>query len=311
METAAKNRLWFIILMAVGLGVAIFRIQNHFAGPNTLAPAWDSADAARIHYTEGNPILSPQGVITALAVSPTGAVYLAFENAIQEVGGATFRVDGTPTCLAVDEAGTLFVGMQDHVQVVKAGVAQAWSSRGAMARLTSIDVDEWYVYVADAGNRRIWRYKKEGSAAFEIGKKDWANGIRGFEVPGACFDLAIRQADGSLWAANPGRHALENFRPDGMPLSSWGRAGKSLEHFSGRANPSQFTLMSDGGFVTVEQGIPRVKIYHSSGAFRTIVASADQFNGDPSILDVAAAPDGTIYLLDATHNQVRVFKMAN
>ena len=198
--------------------------------------------------------------------------------------------------------------MHNHVLVIKKGQTTAWPSPRGTAHFTSIDADLWYVYVADAGSRRIWRYKKEGGNPFEIGKKDWANGVRGFYIPSPHFDVAISPADGSIWAVNPGHHALENYRPDGMPLSSWESTGIAIEGFSGRCNPSHFALMPDGGFVTAEQGLPRVKIYNIDGSLRGVVAAPDQFDDGATGLDVAVGADGKIYVLDPARGQVRVFE---
>ncbi len=211
-------------------------------------------------------------------------------------------------CLAVDDSGTIFAGMRTHVLVIKGGEITEWPSLGEKARLTSIAVDEWYVYVADAGNRRIWRYKKGGSEPLEIGKKNWANAVRGFNVSSPFFDVAISPADGSIWAVNPGYHALENYRPDGMPLSSWEAPSMTIQGFSGCCNPAHFALMPDGGFVTTEKGLPRVKIHNRDGSLRCVVAASDQFDADVMGLDVAVGSDGTIFVLDPARNRVRVFE---
>jgi hypothetical protein len=176
-------------------------------------------------------------------------------------------LEGNPTCIAVGEDGFLYAGYSDHIKVFdfRSDWKHArWDVPSEKAFLTSIAVDEWYVYTADAGSRRIWRYNKEGGEPLEIGKKDWANGVRGFYVPSPFFDIAISRSDGSLWAVNPGYHALENYRPDGMPLSMWENSGFNIEGFSGCCNPAHFALLPDGGFVTAEKGLPRVKIHNVS-----------------------------------------------
>ncbi|WP_372846748.1 hypothetical protein [Pontiella sp.] len=313
MKKTIHNWVWFIALMVLILGVGVFLGKNRRAdlGKNfdySLAE-YRQVDPRLIKYTETDPVLPALKNASAIAVSEKRQLYIGGENAIELVGETPIAVEGTPSCLAVDDAGTLFVGMQDHVVLIgKDGQRTAWPSPAEKAFLTSIAVDDWYVYVADAGSRRIWRYKKEGGKPFEIGKKDWANGVRGFNIPSPFFDLAISRADGSLWAVNPGYHALENYRPDGMPLSSWEAPGMTIGGFSGCCNPSHFALLPDGGFVTAEKGLPRIKIHNIDGSLRCVVAAPDQFDEDASGLDIAVGEDGKIYVLDPGRNQVRVFE---
>jgi DNA-binding beta-propeller fold protein YncE len=313
MNAAAKNWIWFVALMLVILGIGIYvGSQRRTELGKSFEYSLDEyrkVDPKLITYQEAEPIVPATGNISALAIAADGAVYIGGENAIEVVGGKTIAIDGTPSCLAVDDAGSLFAGMQDHVLVIsRDGKRKRWPSPAEKAYLTSVDMDDWYVYVADAGSRRIWRYKKEGGEPFEIGKKDWANGVRGFNIPSPFFDLAISRADGSLWAVNPGHHALENYRPDGMPLSKWEVSGMRIDGFSGCCNPSHFALLPDGGFVTAEKGLPRVKIHNVDGSLRCVVAAPDRFDEDASGLDVAVDVDGKIHVLDPGRNQVRVFE---
>jgi sugar lactone lactonase YvrE len=208
----------------------------------------------------------------------------------------------------VDDEGTVFAGMQDHVEVFsKDWKKTVWVPPGEKAYLTSIAVDDRYVYVADAGSRRVWRYNKAGGEPLEIGKKDWANGVRGFFIPSPFFDIDSG-TDGSLWAVNPGYHALENYRPDGMPISMWEKSSFTIEGFSGCCNPSHFALMPDGSFVTAEKGLPRVKIHNLDGSLRCVVAAPVQFDDGVTGLDVAVDGEGRIYVLDPSRGAVRIFE---
>ncbi|VGO21754.1 NHL repeat-containing protein [Pontiella sulfatireligans] len=313
MKPAVKNWIWFILIMALILGLGFYIGQSRRAelgkSFNYSLDEYRFVDPALITYTELEPMVPTIGNIVSLAIGPAGKIYVGGENAIEVVGGKKLLTVGTPSCIAVDGAGSVFVGMQDHVEVFSSdGKKAVWPSPGEKAYLTSIAVDEWYVYAADAGSRRVWRYSKDGGKPLEIGKKDWANGVRGFVIPSPFFDLAISRSDGSLWTANPGHHALENYRPDGMPLSKWENAGFNIEGFSGCCNPSHFALMPDGAFVTAEKGLPRVKIHNVDGSLRCVVAAPDQFEEGVSGLDVAAGDDGRIYVLDPSKNQVRVFE---
>jgi len=313
MTTGTKNWVWFIGIMALILGAGIYLGQSR---RTELGKSFDysldeyrQVDPALIRYTEGEPLIPTIGKIAALAVAPDGKIYVGGENAVQVFPEQEiFPVDGTPTCLAVDDDGTVFIGMQDHVEIWSGDWKKTvWASPGERAYLTSIAVDDWYVYVADAGNRRVWRYKKEGGTPREIGKKDWANGVRGFNIPSPFFDIDIG-TDGSLWAVNPGHHALENYRPDGMPITAWENSSFTIKGFSGCCNPSHFSLMPDSSFVTAEKGLPRVKIHNVDGSLRCVVAAPDQFDEDVVGLDVAVDDLGRIYVLDPSRNHVRIFE---
>ncbi len=307
-----KNWIWFVALMGLMLGVGFYRGQTRRAElnkkGNDLFDEDRAVDPRLIQYTELAPRLPTLGKLSALAIAPDGTVYVGGDQAVEVLGGKTVPMAGTPTCLAVDDAGVLWVGLRDHVEFFsKDWKKTVWSSPSEKAVFTSIAVDEWYVYVADAGSRRIWRYKKGGGSPREIGKKDWLNGVRGFNVPTPYFDIAINRRDGSFWAVNPGDHALENYRPDGMPLERWEANSSSIRGFGGCCNPAHFALMPDGSFVTAEQGIPCVKIYGVDGLFRCVVAAPDQFDPDAVGLDVAVDGQGRIYVLDPGRKQVRVF----
>jgi len=313
MKTMIKNWAWFILIMAMILGAGIYLGQGN---RTELGKSFDysledyrTVDPSLVHYSEVDPLVPTIGNITVLAIAPDGKVYAGGENAVQIVPDAgTFPIVGIPTSMAVDDDGTVFIGMQDHVEIrSKDWKKTVWASPGEEAYLTSIAVDDEYVYVADAGNRRVWRYDKVGGEPLEIGKKDSTNGVRGFNIPSPYFDIDIG-TDGSLWAVNSGYHALENYRSDGTPISSWKRSGFTIEGFSGCCNPSHFALMPDGSFVTAEKGLPRVKIHNLDGSLRCVVAAPDQFEEGVVGLDVAVDDEGRIYVLDPSRNQVRVFE---
>jgi hypothetical protein len=314
MKPGMKNWIWFLGLMALIIGVGIW-VGNHRR--TELGHSFDyslddyrKVDPALIQYRELEPLIPSLTNLTALAISEEGLLYVGGANGIQIIGGKTIPLPGMPTCLAVDEDGTLFVGMQNHVRVIsKDGTTADWDPPAEKAYLTSMAADISYVYVADAGSRRVWRYAKGGGGEpLEIGEKDAVHGVRGFNVPSPFFDLAISRADGSIWVVNPGFHALENFRPDGLPLSHWEVTGMTVEGFSGCCNPAHFALLPDGGFVTAEKGLPRVKIHAVDGSLRCVVAAPDQFDDDASGLDIAAGVDGKIYVLDPGRGQVRIFE---
>jgi hypothetical protein len=94
----------------------------------------------------------------------------------------------------------------------------------------------------------------------------------------------------------------------------------AADGFSGCCNPAAFALLPDGGFVTAEKGLPRVKIYDAEGVFVGFVAGAEEFAeagvvgydkgaaGDAEgALDVAADSQGRILVLEPRTGRIRVF----
>jgi len=170
-----------------------------------------------------------------VAVDSKGSVYVAGDKAIRiytQSGDrlSEIKLDGTPTCLTVTEDGTIYTGLQDHVEVYDAqGQRQAsWESLSRDAILTSIVVSEDNVFVADAGRRIVIRYDTKGGVINEIGRKDSIRNIPGFVVPSPYFDLAVSK-DGLLRVVNPGRLRIEAYTFDGDIEFWWGEPSAAVE----------------------------------------------------------------------------------
>ena len=301
MTSIQKNWIWFlaILLLIVGSGIYLVNSRRTELGKSFSysMEEYRKVDPALIKYEEVDSVSPDVGKLSALAITPDGQLIVGGEKGITGFPGV-----GTVSCLAVDEEGAIFAGMNDHVEVFpKVGKKIIWPVPGPKAYLTSIAVDDEFVFVADAGSRCIWRYGRDGGEPLKL------EGDPMFYVPSPYFDLDIG-TDGSLWVVNPGPHALENYRVDGSLISSWKNASYSIEGFSGCCNPSHFALMPDGAFVTAEKGLVRVKIHNLDGSLRCVVAAPDQFDDRVTGLDVAVDHAGRIYVLDPSRNQVRVFE---
>lgn len=231
------------------------------------------------------------------------------------------KLDDSPHCLKpADEK--IYIGMKDHVRVfdLTGQLLSTWDSLGDEAVLTSIDVDKEDVFVADAGNRVVIRYDKQGNIINYIGEKNPERNIPGFVIPSHNFDLDVA-ADGLLRVVNPGRHRIEAYTFDGDLEFSWGKASMAIEGFCGCCNPANFAIDRDGNFITSEKGLVRVKIYNSDGEFAGVVASPEQlFRGGAKYagqvvtesqvpgFDVAVDEQGKICILDTIKNTVRIFE---
>jgi hypothetical protein len=185
--------------------------------------------------------------------------------------------------------------------------------------LTSIAASEEDVFVADAGNRVVVRYDRDGNVVAQIGKKDPAKNAPGFVIPSGYFDLAV-SGDGLLRVVNPGKLRVDAYTFDGYFEFSWGHRSVEIDGFCGCCNPVNIAVLPDGGFVTCEKGLVRVKTYDSQGEFQSVVAGPAQLvrDGDVRVcdlpeecqaggFDVAVDAAGRIYVLDTIKNVVRIF----
>ena len=327
-----------VLLAAVG-GVALLWWSGAFGRSEHRLPdafRYDPGevkriDPALIKYRQTAAIPVTFHEARAVAVGPEDRVYVAGDRAIavfDAKGGkrAEFALPDEPRCLAVAGAthaspGRIYVGMKNHVEVLDAAGKRlaAWEDLGAKANLTSIAVGPQDVFVADAGNRIVYRYDPAGKRLAEIGKRDPAKDTLGFIIPSPHFDLALT-ADARLRVANPGRHRIEGYSADGTLEGYWGESGTQTDRFCGCCNPASFAILPDGRFVTAEKGLPRVKVYREDGAFDCVVAGPETFATTATILeetrdelrlpvlDVAADAQGRVLVLDPAAGKVRVFE---
>lgn len=270
-------------------------------------------------YSELKPLAVNLEEVFALAVGPADNVYVSGTYVsgersvlILDPGGAvnaTVKTGETAYCIAVDGNRDLYLGMKDHVEVYSAvGERKArWESLGENAVITSIAVSTGSVFVADAGNLIVWKFDKSGNKTARIGEKNNPKDIPGFIIPSPYFDVAL-DPDGFLWAANTGRHSLENYTLSGDFRSSWGEYSMEPAGFCGCCNPSHFAILEDGSFVTSEKGLARVKIYNRLGQLVSMVAAPDQFKEGAVGLDLAVDSTQRIYVLDPAAKTVRMFE---
>jgi len=289
-------------------------------------------DPNLILYEESaQPISTAFAGSSAVAVGPNDCLYVAGDKAIKvfsENGSllATMALADKPRSLAVSEDGKVYVGMPGRVEVYDGQGNQlaSWDSLGRDAVLTSIAVSKADVFVADAGNRVVLHYDTAGTLINRVGEKAAPvvgedRNVPGFVIPSPHFDLAVAK-DGLLRVVNPGRRRIEAYTFNGDFEFWWGESSVAVEGFCGCCNPVNFALLPDGGFVTCEKGLVRVKVYDSEGRFVGVVAGPDQLieAGQARIcefpeqcqagaFDVAVDSKGRVFVLDTIKNLVRVF----
>jgi len=285
---------------------------------------YEQVDPALVTFRETGRIAPEIEHLRGLAVGPDDRIYVAGENTVMayDLDGAEaarLPVDGTPDCLAVTPDGEILLGMRTHVRVLDAGgsLTSVWDAPGENVYITSIAADMENVYVADAGNRVVLRYDRDGDLLARLGEEDAGRGIPGLIIPSPYFDVAFDNR-GALWVANTGRHGLENYRGNGDLVSAWYRPSIRVEGFCGCCNPAHIAFRGDGSLVTAEKGVARVKVYSVDQTLDGFVAQptafADTSAGavDPDLesplRDLAVDSRNRVLVLDSRRNAVRIFE---
>ena len=272
------------------------------------------SDARLNHYSEVGRIRIELQNVYGVAIGPDDRIYVSGDDSVLVFDGkgilqSEISSVGSTRCLTVDGNHNVYLGMEDHVEVYdQEGEKKAnWISLGKKAIITSIAVSKNSVFVADAGNKIVWKFDKSGNRLIRIGEKNEAKDIPGFIIPSPFFDVAI-DPDGFLWVANTGRHSVENYTEDGDFRTSWGEFSMEIDGFCGCCNPSHFSILEEGSFVTSEKGIARVKVSNRLGELVSVVAGPDQFIEGTVGLDLAVDSAQKIFVLDPFQNLVRIFE---
>lgn len=262
----------------------------------------------------------------AIALDSKGIIYIAGDKVIRKFAEAgnllgETHVADMPMCLTIANDDKMYIGFKDHVEVYdgQGKPLATWQNLGNDAVLTSIAVSNNDVFVADAGNRIVYRFDTTGKLINRIGGKDKDKNIPGFFVPSPHFDLAVGH-DGLLRVANPGNHRIEAYTSEGDLEFSWGKfSNVNINSFCGCCNPVNFAILADESFVTCEKGLIRVKIYDRDGSFAGVVAGSKQLTGKAGRIcnipaecqsrafDVAVDAHDRIFVLDTTKNIVKIF----
>ncbi|MHC5091975.1 MAG: NHL repeat-containing protein [Planctomycetota bacterium] len=324
-----------VLVVAIGAGLVAFFLFDASDTKSKLAPeyrydieSYAKIDPGLIIYEQiGEAIETDFDKTTAIAIGSGGKVYIAGDEKIviyepDFVTSKTIETGSPPTCVEIDSNDTMIICVDNFILFIDSmGVEAArWIVPANNAILTSIATDKTNVFVADAVNKFIWRFDRDGKIVGKIGQKDPDRNIPGIVIPSAYFDIAS-YPDGLLRVVNPGRHWIEAYTVEGDREWYWGTSGVDIIGFSGCCNPVALAILPDGGFVTAEKGLVRVKVYDADGEFVGVVAGPDQLGWIEPLrvcktpeeckakgFDLAADGRGRIYVLDTLRNVVRVFE---
>ena len=271
-------------------------------------------DTALIKYSEVQQIKPTITNLKALAISQNDNIYVSGDNKILIYNNKgelqkEFATNEKIWCMTITKKNEIILGTKKHIEVwsSEGKKLQTWEVLKEKIVITSVAIQDSFVFVADAGNKIVYRYNLQGKFLNEIGREDKEQGISGFIVPSPYFDLSIGR-DNELWVANTGRHSFESYTPEGRLISSWTRSSMGIDGFSGCCNPSHFAILSDGSFVCSEKGLVRIKIHDPSGEFNCVVATPKQFTEGTKGLDLAVNSKEQIVVLDPMMGLIRIFE---
>jgi len=279
-------------------------------------------DPALVRFEETGRVDLPGFQLTALAVDGSGRVLVAAGRElliIENLGDLEswktlerFQLPASASCLAAGGEGRIYVGAGPLVYAVEEGgdvIQEPWEL-GERGFATALAVYGDNVYVSDAGNRIVWLFTAAGQLISQIGQGNGNSGGPGFIVPSPYFDAAV-DGTGSLWVVNPGRLRIERYNRAGELEQMWGSPSMRIEGFAGCCNPAHIALLPDGGVVTSEKGIPRVKVYNPDGTLESVVAGPDLFAPGTADLDLAVDEMGNVLILDPKAGALRIFSPLN
>jgi sugar lactone lactonase YvrE len=274
---------------------------------------WQNVEESLISHQEILQIPVDIEVLRAIAIDDRNQVFISGKDKLfifSKEGELLKEITTNQQafCLFISEDEKLYMASRNEVFVydLEGQLLETLSPNIEKLLITSLVVDEHFLYLADAGNKVIQQCDFEGKFIKEIGAEDQENGIVGFVIPSPYFDLAIGR-NAEIWAANTGRHQLESYDETGRLIYSWKKSSMDLDGFSGCCNPSHFAFLSNGNFVTSEKGIERIKIHSPDGQFLSVVAPPKAFEKGTKGIDIAVDSDDRIWTTDPKKNLIRVF----
>jgi len=311
---------WSLLILAVGILIMTgwYILSNDLLtnrNPYELdLDKYNRIDPSLIQYHQVQTLQIPGQKPRAVYIDNSNNIFVAVDSVVIKFNPygsieKTFTVGAEVNCLAISPTNELYLGYKTRISILDqtSQSITALVDLPATSHLTSLAVDHYYIYAADAGMRIVNKYDHGGDLITTFGGRDDTIGRLGFIIPSPYFDLSIEKED-RLWVVNPGQHVLEKYLPDGKLVNQWGVWSAKLEGFCGCCNPTHIARLPDGRFVTSEKGLVRVKLYTADGKFDRVVAGPDNFSRNAVGLDLAVDSDSRILVLDPGAKLVRIFQ---
>ncbi|UCG34207.1 MAG: hypothetical protein JSU68_06140, partial [Phycisphaerales bacterium] len=207
--------------------------------------------------------------------------------------------------VAVDDGGNVYVGEIGQLERFDSEGRHVTTWRGPerLGLVTAIGFFGDYVVLADAKDRCLRRFDREGNWVNDIGKD---NNTRGFLIPNGVLDFCV-DAEGIIHACNPAKHRIERYSLNGKLLDFFGRFGtKAPEDFPGCCNPTNLTLGPQGQVIVTQKAGPLVKVYDGEHHLKAVIGP-EPFDVTCQNMDVACDAEGRIYVVDTARLTICVF----
>jgi hypothetical protein len=320
-----KNKIILpvFLILAVIVIVMVVVSENNSTRPGR-GPAnpyaYDASEFARVDpsqvtWKETRQILLDNDSPRAIA-SRNNQIYILTSDNLQVLNNEGSRIksinlQSDPVCLDFSPDGNIIVGFTNYMIVIDGdgNITRQSEPVYGNAKFTSIAQMNGSIYVADGINRKVLVFNENLEKTSEFRGESGVSEIHGFIVPDTRFTLGVNQ-ENELWITNPGLHSIQNYTASGNLRSYIQSSSFRIEGFSGCCNPVHFTFLPDGGFVTSEKGIIRVKVLKESGEVESVVAPPEKFTGGITAPAVAVDSNGNVLLLDFDRNMVRIFEPA-
>src|ERR1035438_3894807 len=218
--------------------------------------------------------------LRGLAVDAHGQLYAAGDSEIKvfDAAGRLKRRWSTArpelsVAVSTDGAGdgSVYAGQSGQLEIFDGAgkLVNTWRSSDLLGRVTAIGFVKDGVLAGDAADRAIRHFDRTGKFRNTIGKDNPVNGLL---IPNGVVDFGV-DPHGVIHAANPGKHRVERYQPDGKLLGHIGRFhGTDPAGFGGCCNPTNVAVR-DRIYVTEKAG-PRAKVYDFNGNFEAVIESA-------------------------------------
>jgi hypothetical protein len=251
--------------------------------------------------------------LRGIALDTKDRLYAAGDSEVKvfDVLGALVRRWSTalpPYAVAASTDGSVWVGQMGQVEIFDGAgkLSRTWKDGMHFGCVTSIGFLKDSVLIGDSTQRCIHRFDTAGKSLNTIGKH---NPLGGLLIPNGVVDFGV-DSQGVIHVANPGKHRVERYSPEGALLGHMGKfTGPDPAGFSGCCNPTNVAIAGPGLLCVTEKAGPRAKIYDYAGQLITMIESAG-FDPCTKNMDVAVDGSGHIFVSDPVKLAVFVFEPA-